>query len=84
VNQDNNIRFTNLMTALFAFLQSREVKLIAITVVIGDAWPDEEVAHAPRLLELQDRTDVKVYAGAEYSLVRTQRMLPRPCARATR
>jgi purine nucleosidase len=60
------------MTALLVFLQSPQVKLLGITVVTGDAWRDEEVAHTLRLLELVGRTDVKVYAGAEYPLVRTQ------------
>jgi len=53
------------MIALLVFLQSREVKLLGITVVTGDAWRDEEVAHTLRLLEIIGRTDVKVYAGAE-------------------
>jgi purine nucleosidase len=60
------------MTALLVFLQSPQVNLLGITVVTGDAWRDEEVAHTLRLLELIGRTDVKVYAGAEYPLVRTQ------------
>jgi purine nucleosidase len=59
------------MTALLVLLQSPQVKLLGITVVTGDAWRDEEVAHALRLLELIGRTDVKVYPGAEYPLVRT-------------
>ena len=59
------------MTALLVFLQSPKVKLLGITVVTGDAWRDEEVAHTLRLLELIGRTDVKVYLGAEYPLVRT-------------
>jgi purine nucleosidase len=59
------------MTSLLVFLQSPEVKLLGITVVTGDAWHDEEVAHTLRLLELVGRTDVKVYPGAEYPLVRT-------------
>jgi len=60
------------MMALLVFLQSPQVNLLGITVVTGDAWRDEEVAHTLRLLELIGRTDVKVYAGAEYPLVRTQ------------
>jgi purine nucleosidase len=59
------------MTSLLVFLQSPEVKLLGITVVTGDAWRDEEVAHTLRLLELVGRTDVKVYVGSEYPLVRT-------------
>ena len=60
------------MIALLVFLQSRDVNLLGITVVTGDAWRDEEVAHTLRLLELIGRTDVKVYPGADYPLVRTQ------------
>ena len=60
------------MMALLVFLQSPQVKLLGITVVTGDAWRDEELAHTLRLLELVGRTDVKVYPGAEYPLVRTQ------------
>jgi inosine-uridine nucleoside N-ribohydrolase len=60
------------MIALMVFLQSTQVKLLGITIVTGDAWRDEEVAHTLRLLELLGRTDVKVYVGAEYPLVRTQ------------
>lgn len=60
------------MLALLVFLQSHDVNLLGITVVTGDAWRDEEVAHTLRLLELIGRADVKVYPGAEYPLVRTQ------------
>jgi len=60
------------LISLLVFLQSPNVNLLGITVVTGDAWRDEEVATALRLLELVGRTDVKVYVGAEYPLVRTQ------------
>ncbi len=60
------------MIALLVFLQSHDVNLLGITVVTGDAWRDEEVAHTLRLLELIGRTDVKVYPGADHPLVRTQ------------
>ena len=72
VDQDASGPAGSDMTALLVFLQSPQVKLLGITVVTGDAWRDEEVAHTLRLLELIGRTDVKVYAGAEYPLVRTQ------------
>jgi inosine-uridine nucleoside N-ribohydrolase len=58
--------------ALMVFLQAPQVKLLGITVVTGDGWRDEEVAHALRLLELLGRTDVKVYPGAIHPLWRTQ------------
>jgi purine nucleosidase len=60
------------MAALLVLLQSPDVHLLGITVVTGDGWRDEEVAHTLRLLELVGRTDVGVYAGAAFPLVRTQ------------
>lgn len=60
------------MRALMVFLQSPKVDLLGITVVAGDTWRDEEVAHALRLLELLGRTDVKVYPGATHPLWRTR------------
>lgn len=72
VDQDASGPAGSDMTALLVFLQSPQVNLLGITVVTGDAWRNEEVAHTLRLLELIGRTDVKVYAGAEYPLVRTQ------------
>jgi purine nucleosidase len=59
------------MNSILIFLQSPEVKLLGITVVTGDGWRDEEVAHTLRLLELVGRTDVSVHAGAAFPLLRT-------------
>jgi inosine-uridine nucleoside N-ribohydrolase len=52
------------MRAVMAFLQAPDVDVLGITVVTGDAWRDEEVAHTLRMLELIGRTDVRVYPGA--------------------
>lgn len=60
------------MAGLLVLLQSPKVNLLGITVVTGDSWRDVEVAHTLRLLELMGRTDVKVYPGAAFPLVRTQ------------
>jgi inosine-uridine nucleoside N-ribohydrolase len=60
------------MRALMVFLQAPQVNLLGITVVTGDGWRDEEVAHTLRLLELLGRTDVKVYPGAVHPLWRTE------------
>ena len=57
--------------ALMVFLQSPDVRLLGITVVTGDAWEPEEVAHALRLVEELKRTDVPVVPGAAFPLVRT-------------
>lgn len=59
------------MMSLLVFLQSPNVRLLGITVVTGDGWRDVEVRHALRLLEIVGRTDVKVYPGAEFPLIRT-------------
>lgn len=57
--------------ALMLLLQSPEVHLLGITVVTGDAWRDEEVAHALQFVEGLGRTDVPVLAGSAFPLVRT-------------
>lgn len=59
------------MRALMVFLQSPKVELLGITIVVGDAWRDEETAHALRLLELLGRKDVPVVPGASHPLWRT-------------
>jgi len=59
------------MMSLLVLLQSPDVHLLGITIVTGDAWRDEEVAHTLRLVETVGRTDVKVYPGAAFPLVRT-------------
>jgi len=59
------------MMSLLVFLQSPDVRLLGITVVTGDSWRDEEVAHTLRLVESVGRTDVKVYPGAAFPLERT-------------
>jgi len=60
------------MMSILVLLQSPEVQTLGITVVTGDGWRDEEVAHTLRLLELVGRPDIPVAPGAVYPLVRTQ------------
>jgi inosine-uridine nucleoside N-ribohydrolase len=60
------------MNSILIFLQAPDVKVLGITVVTGDGWRDEEVAHTLRLLELVGRTDVPVFAGAAFPLIRTE------------
>jgi purine nucleosidase len=59
------------MMSILLLLQSPNVEPLGITVVTGDGWRDEEVAHTLRLLELIGRTDVPVVPGAVYPLLRT-------------
>ena len=60
------------MMSLLVLLQDPNADVLGITVVTGDGWRDAEVAHTLRLLEFVGRTDVKVYPGAAFPLVRTQ------------
>ncbi len=60
------------MNSMLVFLQSPEVNVLGITVVTGDGWRDEEVAHTLRLLELVGRTDIPVVSGAAFPMVRTE------------
>ena len=59
---------SNLQT-LLVMLQSPEVEVLGITVVTGDQWRDEEIAHTLRLLEIIGRTDIPVVPGAVFPLV---------------
>jgi len=56
--------------SILLLIQSPQTEVLGITVVTGDAWLREEVAHTLRMLELIGRTDIPVVAGAEYPLVR--------------
>ncbi len=60
---------SNLQT-LLVMIQSPEVEVLGITVVSGDQWRDEEVAHTLRLLEIIGRADIPVVPGAVLPLVR--------------
>jgi purine nucleosidase len=60
---------TDLQSTLL-LIQSPQTDVLGITVVTGDMWLREEVAHTLRMLELIDRTDIPVVPGAEQPLVR--------------
>jgi inosine-uridine nucleoside N-ribohydrolase len=62
---------SNLQT-LALLIQSPQVEVLGITVSSGDQWRDEELAHTLRFLEIMDRTDVPVFSGAAFPLVRTR------------
>jgi purine nucleosidase len=62
---------SNLQTVSL-FIQSKSVEVLGITVVSGDQWRDEEVAHTLRLLEILGRPDIPVMKGAAFPLVRTR------------
>jgi len=58
--------------SILLLIQSPQTEVLGITVVTGDAWLTEEVAHTLRMLEIIGRTDIPVLRGAEYPLVRTK------------
>jgi len=56
--------------SILLLIQSPQTQVLGITVVTGDAWLEEEVAHTLRMLEIVGRTDIPVVPGAEFPLVR--------------
>lgn len=61
----------------FVFLQWPEVETLGITIVSGDMWRDEEVAHTLRLLEIVGRADIPVVPGAIFPLIDREEMILR-------
>ena len=72
INEDCSGPGGSNMQTLALLIQSPQVDVLGITVVSGDAWRDEEVAHTLRLLEIMGRTDIPVVPGAAFPLVRTR------------
>lgn len=60
------------MQALLVMIQSPQVEVLRITVVSGNQWRDEEVAHTLQLLEIIGRSDIPVVPRAIFPLVRTR------------
>ena len=72
INEDCSGPGGSNMQTLMLLIQSPQVEVLGITVVSGDQWRDEEVAHTLRLLEIMGRTDIPVVPGAAFPLVRTR------------
>lgn len=60
------------MQAVLALVNSPDTEVLGITVPTGDAWRDEEVAHALRLLEIIGRTDIPVHPGAVFPMMNSK------------
>jgi len=56
--------------SILLLIQSPKTEVLGVTVVTGDAWLKDELAHTLRMLEIIGRTDIPVVAGAEYPLLR--------------
>ena len=61
IDQDARGPATTDQQSILVFLQSPEVETLGITVVSGDMWRDEEVAHTLRMLEIVGRTEFPSY-----------------------
>jgi purine nucleosidase len=72
VDQDGSGPGGSNQMAMMVLLQSPDVRVLGLTMVSGNAWEPEEVAHTLRMLELIHRTDVPVVPGAVFPLVRTE------------
>ena len=59
------------LQSILMLIQSPSVQLEGITVMSGDGWRDENVAHTLRLLEIIGRTDIPVVPGAVNPLINT-------------
>jgi purine nucleosidase len=70
VNEDFSGPGGSNMQTLLVLVQSPLVEVLGATVVSGDQWRDEEVAHTLRLLEIIGRSDIPVVPGAVFPLVR--------------
>jgi len=70
INQDGSGPGGSNMQTLALLIQSPQVEVLGITMVSGNQWRDEEVAHTLRLLEIMGRTDIPVVPGAVFPLVR--------------
>jgi purine nucleosidase len=57
------------MQSILALVNSPDTDVLGITVLTGDAWRDEEVQHALRLMEIIGRPDIPVVPGAVFPLV---------------
>ena len=77
IDQDARGPATTDQQSILMFLQSPEVETLGITVVSGDQWRDEEVAHTLRMLELTGHTNVKVYPGAVFPLINNREEMHR-------
>ncbi len=72
INEDCSGPGGSNMQTVAMLVQSQQAEVLGVTVVSGDQWRDEEVAHTLRLLEIMGRADIPVVPGAAFPLVRTR------------
>jgi inosine-uridine nucleoside N-ribohydrolase len=77
LDQDARGPATTDQQSMLMVLQSPDVETLGITVVSGDQWRDEEVAHTLRMLELTGHNAIKVYPGAVFPLINSKEEIAR-------
>ncbi len=77
LDQDARGPATTDQQSILMVLQSPEIETLGITVVSGDQWRDEEVAHTLRMLELTGHDNIKVYPGAVFPLINSKEEIKR-------
>src|SRR5487761_852425 len=77
IDQDARGPATTDQQAILALIQSPQTDVLGITVVTGDEWRDEEVAHTLRMLEIIGRTDIPVVPGAVFPLDNSKEFIAR-------
>jgi purine nucleosidase len=60
------------LQAILMVVQDPRIDVLGITIVSGDGWEKENVAHTLRMLELIGRTDISVVPGATYPLINSE------------
>jgi purine nucleosidase len=71
-DQDNSGPFGTDILGTLMMLQADNIDLLGITLVTGDAWMKQEMAFTLRLIEMMGRTEIPVYAGAEFPMLNTR------------
>lgn len=77
IDQDARGPATTDQQSILALLQAPQAEVLGITVVSGDQWRDEEVAHTLRMLELTGHSRTKVYPGAIFPLINNKEEIER-------
>jgi purine nucleosidase len=77
LDQDARGPATTDQQSMLMVLQAPGIETLGITIVSGDQWRDEEVAHTLRMLELTGHSDIKVYPGAVFPLINSKEEIAR-------
>lgn len=72
IDQDASGPASTDIQSILMLMQDKDVDLLGITVMTGDAWRDEEVSHALRMLEIAHRTGIPVVPGAVFPLLNSR------------